>query len=84
MTLIKRALCTSLLLLGSDRVHGRAKPRLVKQLRVYVFDCGTIDVSDISVFSPGVDVGQKKTLTDSCYLIAHPKGTLMWDTGFKR
>lgn len=51
-------------------------------LRVYVMDCGTIDVSDISVFSPGVDKDKKKVLTDSCYLVVHPKGTLMWDTGF--
>jgi N-acyl homoserine lactone hydrolase len=81
MTLIKRALCASLLLLGSTAFAAGTAPA-VKTLRVYAFDCGSIDVSDISVFSPGVDVGQKKTLTDSCYLIAHPKGALMWDTGF--
>lgn len=81
MTLIKRALCASLLLMGSTAFAAGPAPA-VKNLRVYVLDCGTIDVSDISVFSPGVDVGQKKKLTDSCYLIAHPKGTLMWDTGF--
>lgn len=54
----------------------------VKHVRVYAMDCGSVDVSDISVFSPGVDKDKKKTLTDSCYLIMHPKGTLMWDTGF--
>jgi N-acyl homoserine lactone hydrolase len=53
----------------------------VKSLRVYAFDCGTVTVSDISVFN-GVDKNKEKVLTDSCYLIAHPKGTLMWDTGF--
>ncbi len=75
----RRALCASLLLLGSSAYAADAKP--VTTPRVYVFDCGTIEVKDISVFSPGVDVGKKKTLTDSCYLIAHPKGTLVWDTG---
>ena len=79
MTLTKRALCASLLLLGS--VAFAAPPKPVKSLRVYVFDCGTIEVKDISVFSPGVDAGTKKVLTDSCYLVVHPKGTLMWDTG---
>ena len=79
MTLIKRALCASLLLLGAPAFAAAAKP--VTTPRVYVFDCGTVEVKDISVFSPGVDVGKKKTLTDSCYLIAHPKGTLVWDTG---
>lgn len=50
-------------------------------IRLYVFNCGTIDVKDISVFHPGVGKDQHKTLTDSCYLIVHPKGMLMWDAG---
>ncbi|MES2318616.1 MAG: N-acyl homoserine lactonase family protein [Pseudomonadota bacterium] len=82
MTLTKRALCASLLLIGSSALAADALPlTAVTPLRLYVFDCGTIDVADISVFSPGVDVGKKKTLTDSCYLVVHPKGTLVWDTG---
>jgi N-acyl homoserine lactone hydrolase len=76
MTLTKRALCASLLLLGSTAFAAETTPTL------YVFDCGSVDVADISLFSPGVDVGKKKTLTNSCYLIVHPKGSLMWDTGF--
>ena len=52
-------------------------------LRLYVFNCGTIDVLDISVFQPGIGKGERKTLTDSCYLIVHAKGTLMWDTGLQ-
>lgn len=49
--------------------------------KLYVFECGTIDVADISVFHPGIGKNQHKRLTDSCYLIAHPKGTLLWDAG---
>lgn len=49
--------------------------------RLYAFDCGHIDVLDISVFHPGVGKDDHKALTDSCYLIVHPKGTLIWDTG---
>jgi N-acyl homoserine lactone hydrolase len=75
MTLTKRALCASLLLIGASAFAAEPTPRL------YVFDCGTIAVSDISVFSPAVDVGKKKVLTDSCYAVVHPKGTLVWDTG---
>ena len=50
-------------------------------LRLYVFDCGAIDVLDISVFHPGIGKGERKTLADSCYLVVHPKGTLIWDAG---
>jgi N-acyl homoserine lactone hydrolase len=80
MTMTLRAVCASLMLLGS--AAAAAAPKAVTSPRLYVFNCGTVEVADISAFSPGVDVGKKKTLTDSCYLIAHPKGTLMWDTGF--
>lgn len=58
-----------------------AAPQAAAGLRLYVMNCGTIDVADISLFRPGEDVGKRKVLTDSCYLIVHPKGTLMWDTG---
>ena len=50
-------------------------------IRLYVFNCGTIDVLDISRFNPAATKGEHKTLTNSCYLVVHPKGTLMWDTG---
>lgn len=49
--------------------------------RLYVLDCGSIEVLDISVFHPGIDQGKRKLLTNSCYLIVHPKGTLLWDAG---
>ncbi|MES2130219.1 MAG: N-acyl homoserine lactonase family protein [Pseudomonadota bacterium] len=73
-----RALCASLLF----ALPAAYAAPTVPALRLYVFDCGSIDVSDISLFSPGVNVGKSKKLTDSCYLVVHPKGTLMWDTGF--
>ena len=50
-------------------------------LKLYVFDCGHMVVDDISMFQPEVDVHTPKKLVDSCYLIVHPKGTLVWDTG---
>lgn len=58
-----------------------AAPQAMQKMRLYVFNCGVIDVADISLFHPGVGKGEYKRLADSCYLIVHPKGTLMWDTG---
>lgn len=51
------------------------------KMKLYVLDCGTIDVADISAFSPGHDKGVKKTLKNTCYLVDHPKGKMIWDTG---
>jgi len=63
----------------TDKPAPSSAPKSALQL--YVFNCGKIEVLDISVFQPGIDKGKHKMLTDSCYLVVHPKGTLMWDTG---
>ena len=52
-----------------------------KPLSLHIFECGEIEVRDVSLFSPGVDVGKKRQMVDSCYLIQHPKGSLIWDAG---
>jgi N-acyl homoserine lactone hydrolase len=56
------------------------KPAL-NPLTLHVFECGKIEVRDESLFSPGVNKGKTKQMVDSCYLIQHEKGTLVWDTG---
>jgi glyoxylase-like metal-dependent hydrolase (beta-lactamase superfamily II) len=54
----------------------------VKDVRLYAIECGRIDVKDMGAFADtGEYDGQSGTLTVSCYLIRHPKGTLLWDTG---
>ncbi len=58
-----------------------AAPTLPTATAVHVLDCGEIGVSDQSQFSPGVNVGQRIDLKNTCYVIEHPRGTLMWDTG---
>lgn len=51
-------------------------------IRLYVFDCGHFDVSDMSVFDrAGAYDGQPGEVVDSCYLIRHRDGDLLWDTG---
>lgn len=57
-----------------------AKPA-VSSVRLYVIDCGILKVEDPSRFDFKKE--QLKTLDFSvgCYLIAHPKGVLIWDVG---
>ena len=51
-------------------------------LSLYTFDCGSIEVSDLDIFSSTGDyAGQTDTLTNTCYLIRHPLGDLLWDLG---
>ncbi|HEY0303486.1 MAG TPA: N-acyl homoserine lactonase family protein [Longimicrobiales bacterium] len=48
---------------------------------LHALDCGDITTSDRSQFSPGVGVGQRLDLTNTCYVVRHPRGVLVWDTG---
>ncbi len=53
-----------------------------KPLHVAVLDCGTIAVSNMDAFSSAGDyAGQADELTDTCYVVHHPKGILLWDLG---
>lgn len=50
--------------------------------RMYVLDCGESQTADVSAnWSPGVNVGQPRLFSDNCYLIRHPKGWFLWDSG---
>lgn len=49
--------------------------------RLYILNCGEGITSDVSRWSPGVDVGKPAAFVDNCYLIKHAQGWLLWDTG---
>ena len=51
-------------------------------LTVNVLDCGKIAISDLDAFSSAGDyAGQADEFTNTCYLINHPNGRLLWDLG---
>jgi glyoxylase-like metal-dependent hydrolase (beta-lactamase superfamily II) len=50
--------------------------------RLYAIDCGRIEFDNMAPFSDtGEYDGKSGKLVASCFLIRHPKGTLLWDTG---
>ena len=49
--------------------------------RMYVLDCGRLLAKDQSRWTPGVNAGQPRELSNSCYLFQHQRGTLLWETG---
>jgi N-acyl homoserine lactone hydrolase len=69
--------CVAVVLLS--RAQKTAAP--VTSLRVYLFDCGLIKGEDPLTY--GLNPGDVKNadMVVPCYLIVHPKGTLMWDVG---
>ena len=49
--------------------------------KLYILNCGEGVAGDISRWSPGVNVGKSMDFVDSCYLMHHTRGWLLWDTG---
>jgi len=57
-----------------------APPR-VQSVRLYVFDCGVLKRGEPTAYGlTRAQVGSTD-FADACYLIAHPRGTLLWDVG---
>jgi glyoxylase-like metal-dependent hydrolase (beta-lactamase superfamily II) len=52
-----------------------------KSVRLYVLDCGSIKGLDPAIFHFKKEELAGVDFIVPCYLIAHPKGTLMWDVG---
>jgi N-acyl homoserine lactone hydrolase len=49
--------------------------------RMYVLDCGHLIAKDQSRWTPGVNAGQSRELSNNCYLFQHERGMLLWETG---
>lgn len=54
----------------------------VPPVRLYTLDCGRLEMNDAGFFAAAnTTTGKPMTLTDPCFVIQHPKGILLWDTG---
>jgi N-acyl homoserine lactone hydrolase len=77
---MRTALAALLIAVFSAQSGPPAPPRTV---RVYVLDCGTLNIPDpMPLFGLRKDEVRDSNLSDAAYLIVHPRGTLLWDTGF--
>src|SRR5580698_1848037 len=81
-----RARLTTLILIATtcaalQPAHAQKKPAPVKSLRVYLFDCGLIQGLKPDSYNIKAEGMKTTDMAVSCYLIVHPKGTLMWDVG---
>ena len=60
---------------------AQSKPQPPSSMRMYVFNCGSIKAMSVTTF--GFKEGEVPTrdFVVTCYLVVHPRGTLMWDVG---
>ncbi len=74
---------TALTFLVAPAAQTQSKPKPPRSTRLYVFDC----VACWTMSAPATfgftkeEVGEKQPFAVPCYLVVHPKGTLMWDVG---
>jgi glyoxylase-like metal-dependent hydrolase (beta-lactamase superfamily II) len=68
---------------GGAAQSAPAKAQPPKTVRLYVFDCGLLNITTEGVLRYHVTLAQvgETRMSVPCFLIAHPKGTLMWDLG---
>src|SRR5678815_1126420 len=62
------------------RVDAQAKPASPTSVRLYVFDGGVLESDPARYKMTKEDVGTTQ-LSVAAYLVVHPKGVLLWDTG---
>ena len=73
------------LMLGAGAVLAAQAPKATppQAMRLYVLDCGILNISRAGVERYHVttaEVGETR-MPVPCFLVAHPKGTLLWDVG---
>jgi N-acyl homoserine lactone hydrolase len=57
------------------------QPRPPQSLRLYVLDCGIITPPNVDNYGLKVSEVVDTRMVTPCFLIAHPRGSLIWDTG---
>ncbi|HZR37397.1 MAG TPA: N-acyl homoserine lactonase family protein [Nevskia sp.] len=77
-----RLLSGSLLLAAASVILPAQAADEVKEVRLYALDCGRVQIKDMGMFSDtGEYNGKSAWVADPCFVIRHPKGTLLWDAG---
>src|SRR5580698_9239202 len=71
----------AILLVAPPAQGEQHKAELPKSVRLYVIDCGTLDIPDVSPYGFKKEELTSPMMSAPCFLVAHPKGTLMWGTG---
>ena len=74
-------LCAAALVAGCANTSNTAESGVE---RMYVLYCGEGTAPDKARWTPGVAENLNKpiTLSNSCYLIKHAKGWMLWETGY--
>ena len=57
------------------------KVKTPQSLRLFVFDCGTLHFMNADAYSLKKEEVAQFDMSVPCFLVAHPRGTMIWDAG---
>jgi N-acyl homoserine lactone hydrolase len=75
------AFLAAILFAPAPSALAQKRPAPVKSLRLYIFDCGSLNLPDPERYNLKREELVTNVMSDACFLIVHPRGTLMWDVG---
>jgi hypothetical protein len=56
-------------------------PQPPQSLRLYVLDCGKITPANVDAYGLKPSEMANTNMMTPCFLVVHPRGSLIWDTG---
>jgi N-acyl homoserine lactone hydrolase len=75
------AACVAAAVAASPAGLAQGRAKAPANTRLYIFDCGVIKGLGVELFGFKKDEVPVRDFFVPCYLVAHPRGTLMWDVG---
>jgi glyoxylase-like metal-dependent hydrolase (beta-lactamase superfamily II) len=67
--------------LATGLAAAQTRAPQVRSVRLYVFDCGVLKRGEPTAYGLTRDQVGSTDFSDACYLVVHPRGTLLWDVG---
>jgi N-acyl homoserine lactone hydrolase len=74
-------LMLAILAIAPSAIAQQRKVQPPKSVRLYVFDCGSLNIPDTSPYRLKKEELATTYMSVACFLVAHPKGTMIWDAG---
>jgi glyoxylase-like metal-dependent hydrolase (beta-lactamase superfamily II) len=66
---------------GFPPANAQQGPQPPQSLRLYVLDCGRITPANTDAYGLKPSEMANTNMITPCFLVVHPRGSLMWDTG---
>jgi N-acyl homoserine lactone hydrolase len=71
----------AMLIVASGCLYPLGHAEAQTPIKMYVFDCATLKDRDPAAYGLTRDQVQSVDMSDPCFLLVHPKGKLLWETG---